>query len=156
MIEIDVPGRGIVAVSHLVLDVNGTIARDGSLLPGVVDALRELRSAASVVAVTADTHGTARDLEAAAGVQVHVIGRGEEAEQKLRLVEELGAQTVMAIGNGANDAGMLRAAAVGVCVIGPEGAATPAVLASDIVVTSIVDALDLLRVPRRLVATLRR
>jgi len=156
MIEVDIPGRGVVRLRHLVLDVNGTIACDGVLLPGVVEALRDLRDVVSVVAVTADTHGTARGLEAAAGVQVQVIARGGETEQKLRLVQELGADEVVAIGNGANDAGMLEAAALGVCVIGPEGAATQAVLASDVVVTSIVDALDLLRAPRRLVATLRR
>lgn len=156
MIEVDIPGRGVVRLRHLVLDVNGTIARDGILLPGVVTALEELRGVLSVVAVTADTHGTARVLEAATGVQVRAIRPGGEAEQKLRLVEDLGADEVVAIGNGANDAGMLQAAALGVCVIGPEGAATQAVLASDVVVTSIVDALDLLRASRRLLATLRR
>ncbi|MDI6712150.1 MAG: HAD family hydrolase [Anaerosomatales bacterium] len=156
MIEVDIPGRGVVRLRHLVLDVNGTIACDGVLIPGVVAALEELRGVLSVVAVTADTHGTARALEAATGVEVRTIEPGEEAEQKLRLVEELGSEEVVAIGNGANDAGMLQAAALGVCVIGLEGAATHAMLVSDVVVTSIVDALDLLRAPRRLVATLRR
>lgn len=156
MIEVDIPGRGAVSLRHLVLDVNGTIACDGALLPGVVEAIKELRDALSVVAVTADTHGTAHVLGSAAGVQVRAIEPGGETEQKLRLVQELGADEVVAIGNGANDAGMLEAAALGVCVIGPEGAATQAVLASDVVVTGIVEALDLLRAPRRLVATLRR
>lgn len=156
MIEVDIPGRGVLSIRHLVLDVNGTVARDGDLLPGVVEPLRELRKVLAVVAITADTHGTARALEAAAGVRVQVIQRGQEAEQKVRLVEELGAETVAAVGNGANDAGMLEAAGLGVCVIGPEGAATTAVLASDVVVTSIDDALALLLAPHRLVATLRR
>jgi len=50
---------------------------------------------------------------------------------------------------------MLEAAAVGVAVIGAEGAATGCLLASDIVVTSIADALSLVVDPRRLAATLR-
>ncbi|MCS7003502.1 MAG: ATPase P, partial [Dehalococcoidia bacterium] len=59
-------------------------------------------------------------------------------------------------GNGANDVAMLERAAIGVAVIGPEGAASSAIAAADVVTIAIADALDLLRYPRRLIATLRR
>jgi len=62
---------------------------------------------------------------------------------------------VVAIGNGANDAAMLQEAALGIAVLGPEGLAAEALLAADVVVASIEDALDLLLRPHRLVATLR-
>jgi len=81
---------------------------------------------------------------------------GDEADQKGTLVEQLGAERVVAIGNGANDAWMLRASALGMAVLGPEGLAEEALRAADVVVASIHDALDLLLHPRRLVATLRR
>ena len=42
MIEIRAPGFGDLHLSHLVCDYNGTLALDGTLLPGVADALRDL------------------------------------------------------------------------------------------------------------------
>ena len=51
---------------------------------------------------------------------------------------------------------MLEEAAVGIVVIGAEGAAAHTVQAADLVVTSPLDALDLLLRPARLVAGLRR
>lgn len=156
MIEVDVPGRGRMEIEHLVLDVNGTIACDGGLADGVVERLERLREVVTVTAVTADTHGTAAALREKTGIEVQIIERGGEGGQKLDLVRRLGAESVVAVGNGANDAEMLKAAALGVCVVGCEGAATAALLASDVVVTDGCGALDLLLQPRRLVATLRR
>ena len=71
-------------------------------------------------------------------------------------MDRLGAERVVAIGNGANDAEMLAAAALGIAVLGPEGLATATLRAVDVVVGRIEDALDLLLQPQRLVATLRR
>lgn len=34
MIRIDVPGRDIIEIEHVVLDYNGTIAFDGQLIEG--------------------------------------------------------------------------------------------------------------------------
>ncbi len=69
---------------------------------------------------------------------------------------DLGPERCVAIGNGANDAAMLEAAALGIAVVGPEGAAASAVGNADVVCTSITDALDLLLDERALIATLRR
>lgn len=155
MLELDIPGRGRLVLTHLVLDVNGTIAEGGRLLPGVAAALRALAGTLETLAVTADTHGTAVGLAAETGITVHVIEPGSEGAQKLALISELGARGVVAIGNGANDALMLREAAVGIVVIGREGAARLALEAADLAVTDVLDALALLSDPRRLVATLR-
>jgi soluble P-type ATPase len=62
---------------------------------------------------------------------------------------------VITVGNGANDAAMLKTAALGVAVNGAEGAAPNAILSADIYVPNILDALDLLLFPDRLRATLR-
>lgn len=155
MLSIEIPGRGAMTLEHLVLDVNGTIAAGGSLLPGVADALAALGGVLDVVAVTADTHKTASTLDAEAGITVRVIAPGGEGEQKRALLRELGAERTVAIGNGANDALMLAEAAVGIAVIGAEGAALGAIQAADVVVTDVLDAFALLADARRLVATLR-
>jgi P-type E1-E2 ATPase len=143
-------------LEHLVLDVNGTIAVGGVLVPGVAEAVEALGAVLHVVAVTADTHGTAPRLRDALGIDVQVIEAGAESEQKLEFVRNLGASRVVAVGNGANDALMLEEAALGVAVIGGEGASSVAVAAADIVTVSVLDALALLAQPVRIAATLRR
>lgn len=156
MLTIEIPGQGTLQLTHLVLDVNGTLAFDGEPLPGVAEPLATLAPVLHMIAVTADTHGTAERLKSEMGVDLRRIERGREAEAKLDLVDELGADGVVAIGNGANDALMLADAALGIAIVGPEGAAGATVAAADVVVTSIEAALGLLVEPRRLIATLRR
>jgi soluble P-type ATPase len=51
---------------------------------------------------------------------------------------------------------MLREAALGIAVLGPEGLALDALQSADMVVPDIHAALSLLQDPRRLVATLRK
>ena len=67
----------------------------------------------------------------------------------------LGQVSVVAIGNGNNDVGMLAAAGLGIAVLGPEGTASRALTAADLVAGDICSALELLLFPQRLFATLR-
>jgi soluble P-type ATPase len=75
--------------------------------------------------------------------------------EKAALVELFGSGRSVAIGNGANDRDMLREAALGIAVIGPEGAAAVTIAVADVVCRSIEDALDLLLDDQTLAATLR-
>lgn len=156
MIELDIPGRGRYEILHLVLDVNGTLARDGQVLAGVCERLDPLRATLDVHLLTADTYGRHSAIEQQLGLPATVIAPGQESAQKGRYVRQLGAAGVVAIGNGANDVDMLRSAAVGICVLGAEGLAAVAHQAADVLIADVNDALDLLRYPRRLIATLRR
>jgi P-type E1-E2 ATPase len=110
----------------------------------------------SVSIVTADTHGNASRLGAQLHAQILRVEQGAEDIQKLAIVKRLGQETTVAIGNGCNDVSMLKEAALGICVMGEEGAAAEAVMSSDVVTASIFVALDLLINTDRLVATLRR
>ncbi len=156
MIRVSIPGWQTLELSHLVLDLNGTIALDGEVLPGVAGRLTALSSLLTVHLVSADTQGQAARNAQAIGLQVHRIAPGDEADQKLALVARLGPAQTVAVGNGANDTRMLAGAALGIATLGPEGLATLALQAADVVVGRIEDALDLLLLPERLVATLRR
>jgi P-type E1-E2 ATPase len=151
-IVVELPGALPVELEHLLLDVNGTLTRDGRLLDGVADAIAGLRDAISVRLLSADTFGTARAIAEVLGVELEPIRHGHE---KRACVERLGAQRCAAIGNGQNDVAMLSAVAFGIAVIGPEGAAMPTVAVADVICTSVLDALALLRVPARITATLR-
>lgn len=154
--RIEIPGLRTLQLEYVVLDLNGTVTLDGEILSGVAERLAALSAGLTVHLVTADTRGRAAEIGESLGITLLRIRPNDEAGQKRALVEHLGAERTVAVGNGANDAGMLAAAALGIAVLGPEGLATAALHAADVVVTCIEDALDLLLRPQRLVATLRR
>ena len=156
MLEFAIPGWGDLAIEYLFLDVNGTLATDGELLPGVRERLLALAEQVQIVMLTADTHGKQAAIDADLGLTATRVTRGQERQQKAGLLSERGSQRCIAIGNGGNDVEMLAAAAIGIAVIGQEGANMEALQAADVVTTSILDALDLLLKPRRMAATLRR
>jgi P-type E1-E2 ATPase len=155
MLEISIPTRGLLRLEYLVLDVNGTIALDGELIPEVGDRLARLGEVLEIWLVSADTQGTLETLASHLKITARRLQPGDEAAQKAALVTELGADRVIAMGNGANDAAMLRRAALGVAVLGGEGLAIACLTTADVVAPDIGTALDLLLWPRRLLATLR-
>jgi P-type E1-E2 ATPase len=157
MIELEIPNVGRLRLRHLVMDVNGTLALDGELLPGVAQRLLQLRQALELHLVTANTHGTQDEIDRQLDLRsVRVLPDRPDADQKLTYVRGLGADQTVAIGNGANDVLMLREARLGIGVVGPEGLAAGVIAAADVIVPDINTGLDLLLNPRRLTATLRR
>lgn len=157
MIELNIPGRGALRIEHLVTDVNGTLAVDGQLIDGLVKRISMLRDRIAVRMITADTHGRQFNIDQQLGMAaVRLDPGGNEAEQKAEFVRALGSQNVVAIGQGANDAAMLKEAALGICVMSREGVAVETLLAADIVVPDIFTAFELLEKPVRLLATLRK
>ena len=156
MLEIEVPGRGVYCLKHLVLDVNGTIAVGGQLVEGVAERVAELRRSVEVHMLTADTRGRQEAIDTELGMKAARITPQDEAAQKAAFVRDLGREGVCAIGNGANDAQMLHEAKLAIAVLGPEGLAVETLTAADVVVPQVNAALDLLLKPLRLVATIRR
>ncbi len=156
MIELNIPGRGLIQLQHLVCDVNGTLAVDGQLAEGVKQRLSALSDRLTLHLLTADTHGKQNIIDQQLNLKAVRILPGNEADQKSEYVQKLGADISVAIGQGANDARMLRTAALGICLLSPEGTAVETLLESDLVVSNIYEALDLLEKPLRIVATLRK
>ncbi|MGB3212093.1 MAG: hypothetical protein WBB19_15420 [Desulforhopalus sp.] len=155
MIEVDVPGGETLQLAHLVLDYNGTLARDGNLLDGVGPKIEELAPLVQVHVLTADTHGTVREKLSGLSCSLHIIGPGGQDRQKEAYVRSLGSKKVTAIGNGKNDSLMLKSAALGFVLVQEEGASTAALIHADILCNTILDAFDILLKPERLKATLR-
>ncbi len=155
MIKIDIPGSTALEIAHLVLDYNGTIARDGELIEGVAEIIRGLGDRLNVHVLTADTHGTVREKLGDLPCALHVIAADKQARAKYDYIEKLGPRSVAAVGNGANDGRMLKGAALGIGVIQTEGASLKAIQEASVVCLSIHDALNLLIKPARLQATLR-
>ncbi len=156
MIELSIPGRGSLRLQHLVTDVNGTLAVDGTLIEGLAKRIASIRDRLTVHLLTADTHGRQSTIDQQLNLVATRLAPGHEQEQKRAYVQQLGSESVVAIGQGVNDAAMLEAAALGICVMSLEGAAVETLLAADVIVPDISAAFDLLDKPLRLVATLRK
>ena len=156
MLHLDIPGRPPLSLDHLVLDYNGTLARDGRPIEGVVPRLEQLGEIVRIHVVTADTFGTVTGELDTLPLSLTILEPENQDRQKAAYVRRLGPDSVVAVGNGRNDAAMLGDAALGLAVIQEEGAAPATLTVADAVFTHINHALDALLQPRRLVATLRR
>jgi soluble P-type ATPase len=151
-LTVEIPGRETLTLHHLVLDQNGTLTDRGELIDGVAERVSRVKADLRLHLLSADTFGTLEQLARELDIEPHRVSTGAE---KHRFLERLGPQGCVAIGNGANDERMLRAAALAIAVLGPEGTSTAAMMAAHVVCDSILRALDLLLDTRLLVATLR-
>jgi len=154
--EINIPNYKKLAISNIVLDYNGTIAKDGILKKKVKKLLVHLSKEYSVHVITADTFGSVHKQVAEFDVKVKVLKSNNHTKEKADYIKKLGKKSCVAFGNGNNDSKMLEKACLGIAIIGDEGCATATLMQSDLVCKSIDDALELLVYPKRLIATLRR
>jgi len=155
MIKVTIPGKGELELKYVVFDVNGTLAVDGQLLPGVPELLDNLKEHLEIHLLTADTHGKQAEINSILNINAYKIKAGNEANQKADYVENLGSNNTVAVGQGANDSMMLKTAVIGICTLSNEGSALETLLGSDLVVPDIHSALKILLNPTRLKASLR-
>jgi soluble P-type ATPase len=156
MIKVEIPGYGLLALEHLVTDFSGTLSEDGRVLPEVKKKLNELASTLKIHVLTSDTFGRAEKELKEVNCILHILKGEGHVIKKEKYVQNLGADTVAALGNGNNDVNMLRVAKLGIAVCLREGCSVESLTASKIFVRSPIDAIELLLYPKRLIATLRR
>jgi soluble P-type ATPase len=155
MLDVDLPFAPSLHLRHVVLDLNGTIATDGVLNPGVSEALIALSDTLTAHVVTADTHQVAEILRPQLPCELtHLESEGPPAVAKAQLVARLGADQCVVIGNGESDAGAMKIAGLAIGILGEEGLATACLANAKVVCRSAVDALRLLSTPKRLIGTL--
>ncbi len=151
-IQVDMPDNRTLTLTHLLLDFTGTLSCDGVLLPGVDERLKKLGQKLNITVLTADTFGTAAKQIEGLPVSFHLIQTGRD---KADFIAGLKSSGIAAIGNGRNDIEMVKMAALGIAVVGPEGCSGELVAVAKVVCRDILDALDLLFNPLRIKATLR-
>ncbi len=151
----DIPGRGILRIKHLVLDLNGTIAFQGKIRESTRRLINELSRRVNVYVLTADTRGKAHHLCSSLEAEVCLIKKGREKEGKAEFIREKGPGETIALGNGDNDQLMLEASLLGIVVLGEEGCSVPSFLKADMAVKDVDTALEILLDPDTLKATLR-
>jgi soluble P-type ATPase len=155
MIKIEIPGFKTINAEHLVLDFNGTLAIDGLFIEGVIGQLVQISANLHVHVLTADTFSSVQNELRGLPITIKIIETTDQDKQKSDYVKNLGSESVIAIGNGKNDVLMLTEAALSIGIIQAEGAFTQIINCSQIICTSVIDALSLLINQKRLLATLR-
>lgn len=145
-----IPNYRELKAKRVVFDLNGTLGVEGRIDEEVRRLLDALSGRYQVIVLSADTFGTLD--EEFKGLTVK-IERVKDGEEKMRKALEY--EPYIGVGNGNNDVGMLENAELGICVIGEEGASVEALLASDIAVKDVKDAIALLLNEKKLIATLR-
>lgn len=146
---IKIPNFGEFEIKYILIDYNGTIADGGKLLD-VKERLRKIDY--EIIIITGDTYGDVRKQLENYPVRCELA---YTADEKLTFINSLNPKNCIAIGNGSIDYKMLKAAAVGISVLGSEGVSSKAILNADILVKSFDHALDLIEYPNKLIATLK-
>ena len=156
MIKLDIPGRGVFEFENIVLDLNGTLSVDGKIHSKARDKINVLAKRAKIYVLTADTRGRAEQILEKLKAETMLLSGDNTSREKVEFIQTIGANRTVAIGNGYNDHLMVKEAALGLCIIGREGASAETVKRSDVVFQDVLDALDFLLKPLRNRATLRR
>ena len=152
---IEIPNFKTVQITDIVCDYNGTIAKDGKVLPQIKALFEQLSKTYALHVITADTFGSVHAQLKEYDTRIKVLSSDNHTQEKAQYVKTLGSDNCVAIGNGNNDKEMLLSAAIGISILGDEGCAKDALLNSDLTCKSITEALNLLLHTKRLVATLR-
>ena len=103
MIKIEIPGWETLEFFHLVLDFNGTIARDGHIHNKVKDAICLLGKKVTIHVLTADTRGDVAEATRRLPVVIEKLEGTDTSAEKAAFVRSIGRDHVIAIGNGIND-----------------------------------------------------
>jgi soluble P-type ATPase len=151
----DIPGYKVLTIDNIVMDFNGTIAIDGIMKASIKQRIIRLAEQYNICVITADTQGTAARELTGLPVTLKIFNNSNAGECKRKIVDELGGNVCVCIGNGNNDRPMFKEAALSIAVLETEGLYAPLLLNADLVVKTSEDALDLLLDTNRLISGLR-
>lgn len=149
-----IPGTGELTIDTIILDLNGTISVGGQLVDGVKQRLQQLKATGyRIVFFTGNTRNDADDLAAELGIEWRLA---KSAADKAAAAQDFHPDTCASIGNGRIDLDLMKAVKLGIVTLQAEGVQVETLLACDIVIPTITDALDLFLDEDRLIATLRK
>lgn len=150
----DIPGLDKLTIKTIILDLNGTLSVGGHVPEGVKPRLEKLKELGfQILFFTGNTRNDADDLAKELGIDWKLA---KSAEDKRSLALELEPDTCASIGNGRIDLELMKTVKLSIVTLQAEGVHIETLQASDIVIPTIHDALDLFIDSQRLVATLRK
>ena len=156
MISIQRPGMESLELHFVLIDFEGTLATDGRVHPKAKDKVNLLSKRVTVYILTKSSKEKVEETLKKMKAEIFSMTEGDSSQQKLDVLQRLGPHQTAVIGNGFDDVQIMEQAGLGMCVIGKEGSSPEAVAKADLVVTSVLDALDFLLKPLRQRATLGR
>lgn len=148
----EIPGFENLELNTIILDLNGTLTVGGVLVDGVKERIEKLKKNFSIYLFSGDTRGNGKTI--ADDLEIHFVKASSGEEKKQELLK-LNPETTVSIGNGLIDVEITKIARLGIVTLQSEGVHIQTLLASDIIVPNINDALDILIDDNRLIATLR-
>ena len=160
MKEISIPNYGTIYLKNVLLDMNGTMQFDGVISKEIKDKIRILKDIYNVYLISADTRGNLKEIAQElkiSFIKIESKGSNIKSEAELKYLEllKLGKETTVAIGNGNNDSLMLKNAALGIVIIGKEGATVNSILFADVAFPDPISAINFLLDDKKIIATLR-
>lgn len=147
-------GIGEIELDTIVLDLNGTIALHGKIVPGVKERLTKLKDLGfTIYLFSGDQRGNVAELAQKLGID---FKKASTAEEKEKLMLDLDKGKTVAIGNARIDIGTFKQAKLRIGTLQTEGIHVAILEHLDILVPSINDALDLLLDVSAFNATMRK
>jgi soluble P-type ATPase len=151
--KISIPNSETIELNTLILDLNGTLTVRGLLVEGVTEKIQQIKNKGlNVILFSGDTRGNGKRIADELGIQLVHTQTGEEKKSEAL---KLNPDTCVAIGNGLIDARLFSVVKISIATLQAEGIHLKTFNEADILVPSIIDALDLLIDEANLVATLR-
>lgn len=153
-----IPNFGEIIIKNIIFDINGTLQFKGLIPDNLLLKFRELKKLYNIFLVSSDTRGNLKDLASKLGVDyVKIAPKGiTDTEAKNQELLKLGKDVTIAVGNGNNDALMLKNAVLGIVIIGSEGASTQAIMNADVAFPDPISVIDFLMDETMIIATLRK
>ena len=149
-----IPGQDELTIETIILDLNGTLSVAGSIVDGAKEKLAKLKELGfKTVFFTGNTRNDAEEIAKELNIEWKLA---KSAEEKHDLALKMNPGTCASIGNGLIDIELMKVVKLSIVTLQAERAHVQTMLNSDIVVPSILDALDLFIDGQRLIATLRR
>lgn len=147
------PGVGELELNTIIFDLNGTLAVHGKVPQEAFEQIQKLKDIGfTCVLFSGDQRGNAQKLAQELGIEF-ISTRDTDA--KRQAAQKYPKEHTVAIGNGRIDIGVFENAKVRIGTLQAEGIHTAILPYIDILVPSIIDALDLLLDPDSLAATMR-
>ena len=149
-----IPGHDELTIETIILDLNGTLSVGGTVPEGVKERLDALKQKGfKIIFFTGNTRNDANELAANLGIDWNLA---KNAQDKRDAALELNPETCASVGNGLIDLELMKVVKLRIVTLQAEGVHVQTLLQSDIVIPSIIDALDLFIDEQRLIATLRK
>lgn len=157
MRKINIPNYRIIIIKNILFDINGTLQFQGKISPELIIKFNELKKIYKIYLISADTRGNLKDIAETLDVDYIKIKPQEitEVEAKNNELIRLGKDVTVAVGNGNNDALMLKNAVLGIVILGNEGASIKSMMNSDVALPDPLSALNFLLDEKIMIATLR-